>query len=122
MRDSSILVGLPSWLSTSSPVATPAKRHGRREEERLAGHEVFGLPHVGTIFSAGCQVRADTSEGDRRARLSAEGPPRHRIRDRLDLRRELVVQTLAERRRIASSSSVRQTGPGDFIGDMLNSS
>jgi hypothetical protein len=70
-----------------------AHGHRRRVEQGLAGDQLFRLPNVGDdflwrLFRAG----GDTREPERRAHQFEERAARHRIGDRLDLRRELVVE------------------------------
>ena len=97
MRGVALDLGRPSLVALDEePRGDAAERHGRGEEERLAGYEVFGLTDVrDDLFRGLPGARADTREGDRRAHQLEERPPRDRIGDRLDLRRELVVQPLA---------------------------
>ena len=76
-----------------------AERHRGGEEERPAENDFFGLAHVGhDLFRRLPRARGEAAERERRAHQFQERPARHRIGDRLDLRRELVVQEFLKRR------------------------
>ena len=95
-----------------------AERHGRREKERRAGHEPFGLPHVGKdLFRRLARARRHAGKGERRAHQLEEGPARDWIGDRLDLRRGLVREPLAERGIVRALVERPPEGPGFGIRD-----
>ena len=56
----SIFVGRPSWLSTSSPAATPPSVIAVAKNSGLPGTRSSGWRTYGTIFSGGCRVHAVT--------------------------------------------------------------
>jgi hypothetical protein len=99
-RDSLLIfVGRPSWLSTSRPVATPPIV--------IAVAKYSGLPTVGPSrrpdmrddrFSGLTRAGREAAEGERGAHQLQKTPPRDRIADRLNLRRELVDKLLVKGR------------------------
>ena len=100
----SILVGRPSWLSTSSPVGVAAERHRRGEEQRLAGHDVLGLPHVGDDVLVGLAGAAGhAGQRQRGAHQLEELAPADRVGPLRRVRGELAVQVLLELRRLGDA-------------------
>jgi hypothetical protein len=74
-----------------------AVRHGRREIERLARHDLFGLLDVRNDQLFGlARTGRGAGEGDRRAHQLQELPPSGRIGEFRRMRRELAMQELGE--------------------------
>ena len=80
-----------------------AERHRGRIEERHARHELFGLADEGhDLLRRLPRACGHSRQRHRGTHQLQERPARHRIGDRFHLRRELVVQVLAERRIVGS--------------------
>jgi hypothetical protein len=76
-----------------------AERHRRGVEERLARHDLFGLPHVRHDELVGLHGAAGhAGERQRRAHQLEEAAPAHRVVPLGRIRRELAVQEFLELR------------------------
>src|SRR5690606_35565933 len=77
--------------------ADAALRHGRREVEGPARHEVFGLPHVGDEQFLGlARTGADAGQGERGAHQLEEISPARRVGELGGLCGKLPFDVLAE--------------------------
>ena len=93
------------------PGRDAAERHRRREEERLAGDELFGLPDVGDdLFRRLARARTETRSASdapisfrnvRRSTGSAMARPATEIRCAAAPERRIVGQLVERRARIA---------------------
>ena len=84
--------------------AGAGKRHRRRVEERLAGHQLFGLPHVGNDLLVRLpRAGADAGQRQRRAHQLQEAAAADRIEPLRGVLRELAMQEFLELGRLGDA-------------------